>query len=113
MRLRNAGDHSFFSWRFEMKESIFKAYAKKRILERLSEHDIDYIEPVGPRSMPDMFILGPKYWAGLEFKVSEDAPHQPNQDYHVERLNNKGFAMFVYPENLEVVLDELENLFSS
>ena len=96
-----------------MKESKFKEQAKKRIFNRLLGVDIDYIEPTGPRSFPDIVILGPRYWAALEFKQSEDASHQPNQDYHVERLNNKGFAMFVFPENLEVVLDELEKLFAS
>lgn len=97
-----------------MRESRFKEYAKERIKLRLYKIELDYIEgKAADRSMPDLYILGPKYWAALEFKTSKDASHQPNQDYHVERLNKKGFAMFVYPENLEVVLDELERLFTS
>jgi hypothetical protein len=96
-----------------MLESKFKTYAKDRIRNRFLELDLDFVEPMFDRSMPDLYILGPKVWAALEFKRSEDAPHRPNQDYHIARLAMKGYASFVYPENLEVVLDELEILFTS
>jgi len=65
------------------------------------------------RSMPDLILLGPNgKWAALEFKRSIDASHRPNQDFHVNRLNDKGFARFVYPETAEEVLRELEALFT-
>ena len=47
----------------------------------------------------------------LEVKVRATAKHQPNQDYHVEQLNKMSYAAFVYPENKEDVLNELERSF--
>ena len=98
-----------------MLESEFKNLVKNSIRDRFPNLDLDFIDTnsYNFRSMADLIILGPFVWAALEFKRSEDAPHQPNQDYHISRLNKKGYATFVFPENLEEVLDELENLFSS
>ena len=97
-----------------MLEATFKIKVKERILSRFPNLDLDFIDvdPQNHRSMIDLIVLGPDVWAALEVKRSEDASHRPNQDYHVNRLNEKGFAAFVYPENLEEVIDELENLFS-
>ena len=95
-----------------MLESQFKKQVKKRIKERFSNLDLDFVIGIN-RSDPDLFVLGPFVWAALEFKRSEDAPHRPNQNYHISRLNKKGYASFVFPENLEEVLDELEVLFLS
>jgi hypothetical protein len=95
-----------------MLESKFKVYAKRRIRDRFPELDLDFVEPMFDRSRPDLYILGPMVWAALEFKQSENASHRPNQDYHIARLKMKGYASFVYPENFEEVLDELEVLFT-
>ena len=97
-----------------MLESEFKQHVKDCIIHRLRYVDLDFIETnTYTRSLPDLFIIGPNLWAALECKRSEDAPHRPNQDYHISRLNKKGYASFVFPENLEEVLDELEILFAS
>ena len=97
-----------------MLEREFKRQAISRIRGRFPKLDLDFIDtkPFN-RSMPDTFIIGPFVWAALEFKRSKDAPHRPNQDYHILRLNKKGYATFVYPENLEEVLNDLEVLFLS
>lgn len=95
-----------------MLESDFKKQAKNAILYKFSNLDLDFIEP-SDRSMPDLFIIGPQVWAALEFKRSEDAPHRPNQGYHISRLNKKGYARFVFPENLREVVNDLEVLFLS
>ncbi|MCK4824982.1 hypothetical protein KA005_55040 [bacterium] len=104
-----------------MLESQFKREAKQRIRERFPNLDLDFINGTN-RSMPDTFILGPWSWAALEFKRSglaaqqpaaqQPAAQQPNQNYHIQRLNRKGYASFVFPENLEEVLDDLEAVFS-
>lgn len=91
---------------------------KKRFLleleERLGYLDLDFITPSSnSRSLPDIFVIGPSYWAALEFKRKATANHQPNQDWHIDRFNEKGYAKFVEPGNAEEVLDELERLFSS
>ncbi len=96
-----------------MLESKFKKSFLQRVRARL-QIDLDIISPdTMMRDYPDTFILGPDRWAALEFKRERNAAHQPNQDYHVARLNRKSFARFVYPENAEEVLDDLEELFTS
>ncbi len=95
-------------------ESDFIKDFKSELQKRTRGIDLDYIKYRSIRSTPDFVILGPNFtWAALEFKTSKDAHRQPNQEYHVNRMNEKGFARFVYPENAEEVLDELEELFAS
>lgn len=59
----------------------------------------------------DLTILFGKKWATLECKDSVDAPHQPNQDYYVTKMDNMSFSRFIYPENEQEVLDELQKAF--
>lgn len=105
-----------------MLESKFKKETIERIKKRFRDLDLDFIDTHN-RSMPDIFVIGPWSWAALEFKRSKLAAQQaqqPNQirefadqEYHIIRLNRKGYAAFVFPENLEEVLDDLEGVFSS
>lgn len=96
-----------------MKESKFKKQFQSKLEERTKGIDLDFFNWQGSRSRPDMIILGTNVWATLEFKRSKNASAQPNQDYHIDRLAKKGYARFVYPENEEEVLDDLEELFTS
>lgn len=64
--------------------------------------DSSYIQGI-----PDLLVLYESKWAVLECKKSARASRQPNQEYYVERMDNMSFARFVYPENVEEVLDEL------
>lgn len=63
------------------------------------------------QGIPDMLVLYKNKYAFLENKKSANAPHQPNQDYYVDKLNNMSFARFVYPENKDNVLEELDLYF--
>lgn len=91
-----------------MKESKFQKELIKEIKNRLPgavilKNDAHYIQGI-----PDLTILYKKRWALLECKKSKNANHQPNQDYYVEKLNDMSFSSFIFPENKEEVLDEME-----
>lgn len=71
------------------------------------KNDSSYLQGI-----PDLIFLYNDHWAALECKRSKKAPHRPNQDYYVEKMNNMSFSRFVYPENKEEVLNELEQSFA-
>ena len=63
------------------------------------------------QGLPDLTILYQDKWALLECKESKTAKHQPNQDYYVERANSMSFSRFIYPENKQEVLNDLQQAF--
>lgn len=64
------------------------------------------------QGIPDLTILYHDRWALLEVKPHKGARLQPNQRYYVELLSDMSFAAFIYPENEEEVLDDLQRAFS-
>jgi len=71
------------------------------------KNDTDY-----QQGIPDLLILHNGDWAMLEVKVRENAPEQPNQHHWVQLLNDMSYAAFIYPENEEAVLNDLQLLFT-
>lgn len=65
------------------------------------------------QGIPDLLVLHGKNWAALECKKSKDAIRQPNQEFYVEKMNKMSFSRFIYPENKEDVLNELQQAFKS
>lgn len=68
------------------------------------------------QGIPDLLILYKKKWALLECKKSEKEylrNKQPNQEYYVDLLNRLSFSSFIFPENKEAVLNELQQSFQS
>ena len=70
------------------------------------KNDSNYIQGI-----QDLTILFEDKWALLECKKSATAKHQPNQDYYVNKADNMSFSRFIYPENKEEVLNELQQTF--
>ena len=65
------------------------------------------------QGIPDLLVLYRDKWAVLEVKRSRNAKHQPNQDHYVKHMDEMSFSRFIYPENSEEVLDELQQAFQS
>lgn len=91
-----------------MLESVYQARLIKKLRELfpgcvILKNDSGYMQGV-----PDLTILYRKKWALLEVKTHAGAAQQPNQEWYVERLNELSFAAFIYPENEEEVIRELQ-----
>ena len=72
------------------------------------KNDSSYIQ-----GFPDLTLLYKDKWAVLEVKRSRNAKHRPNQDHYVKHMDGMSFSRFIYPENKEEVLDELQQAFQS
>lgn len=70
------------------------------------KNDPNYIQ-----GFPDLTVFYKDKWAVLECKKEANAKKQPNQDYYVGMLNEMSFSSFIYPENKEEVLYELQQAF--
>lgn len=94
-----------------MKESEFQ----KKLIDELEILFLDCIilknDPSYIQGIPDLAIFYNNMWAMLECKKSVDAPAQPNQPYYVKKCNRMSFARFIYPENKDSVIKELQYFF--
>ncbi len=96
-----------------MLENNFQKKIKKEIKERFPGCYIYKTDSQQIQGSPDLLILHKDKWAALEVKKSENAPHRPNQDYRVRQMNEMSYASFIFPENKEKVLNDLERLFKA
>lgn len=95
------------------KENKFQSSLIKEIKEMFPgcmvlKNDSSYYQGI-----PDLLVLYRDRWAMLECKRNRNARHQPNQDHYIKKFGEMSFASFIFPENKEEVLDELQQAFQS
>ena len=93
-------------------ERDFQASLIKEIKSRFQDCIVMKNDSAYIQGIPDLLILHKNTWASLEVKKSEKANKQPNQEYYVNRMNDMSFSRFIYPENKDEVLDELNQAFN-
>lgn len=68
-------------------------------------------DPANLQGVPDLLVLFGSRWAMLEVKLSGRADVQPNQEYYIHEFGRMSFASFVFPENENQVLHDLQLAF--
>ena len=96
-----------------MLENKFKTNLIKEIEKRFPGSYVFHLDPTERQGVPDLLILDKNKWAALEGKKNKNASHRPNQDYYVKTMNEMSYASFIYPENKEDVLNEIQQAFES
>ncbi|MCD8373256.1 MAG: hypothetical protein LUD27_08165 [Clostridia bacterium] len=96
-----------------MLENKFKTKLINELYNLFPGCFIFHLNPNEYQGLPDLLILYKDKWAALEGKKCKTSSHRPNQDYYVELLNKMSYAAFIYPENKEEILNELQQTFKS
>lgn len=96
-----------------MKESKFQKEVKEELKKRFPGCIVIKNDPSSLQGIPDLSVFYEEHWGMLECKNDPEAPHQPNQDYWVDRLNDMSFAAFINPINREEVLNDMERSFKN
>lgn len=92
-----------------MTEAQYQAKLIRKIKRRIPGCVVIKNDPNYQQGFPDWTIFcGPK-WGTLEIKRERRSSTQPNQEYFVSMLNDMGFSAFIFPENEEEVLREMEH----
>lgn len=95
-------------------ESSFQPKLITRLERMFPDCEIHKLDAGYKQGIPDLLILWGTQWAILECKRGPDeaADPEPNQAWYVERFNRMSFSAFIYPENMEEVLYDLQRAFS-
>ena len=96
-----------------MLENAYQAKIIKKIKALLPGAMVLKLDSGYMSGIPDLIILYGKRWAALEVKRSAKASKRPNQDYFVNKMNLMSFARFIFPENEEDILNELQSALKS
>lgn len=95
------------------RESQYQSELTKRICRRFPGAVVLKQDANLRQGIPDLLVLWRWCWAALEVKISAAADQQPNQEFYVSQLDEMSFSAFIYPENEEAVLNELQQEFES
>lgn len=99
-------------------EGNFKSKLIQKLEKKYPDFIITKLEADLKNGIPDIVIFGDKNrWATLEAKkskeeVTKSRPNKRAQDYYVSKMGKMGYSSYVYPENEEEVLSELEDYFA-
>ena len=93
------------------KESQFQASLKKKLYEMFPGCIVMKNDPTYIQGIPDLTVLWNDKWALLECKRESEASKRPNQQFYVNKGRQMSFAAFIYPENEEEVLHDLQQAF--
>lgn len=93
------------------KENRFQSNLKKELKEMFPGCIVTKLDSGDIQGIPDLLILYKNKWATLENKRYSKATHRPNQDYYVDKMNRMSFSRFIYPENKDKVLSDLQKFF--
>lgn len=96
-----------------MRESAYQTKLIKKLNRMFPGCIILKNNPQQIQGIPDLVILFKNCWAALEIKKSSTAESRPNQKYYVEQMQEMSFASFIYPENEDEVLNELQLAFGA
>lgn len=91
-----------------MAESSFQAKLRKRIEKEIPESVTTKNDPNDRQGFPDLTVSYKDRVAYLECKDYKDAPVRKNQKYWIDYFSQFTYATFVYPENVEEVMDALQ-----
>lgn len=97
----------------EMLESGFQTRLIQELKKRFNGCIVMKNDPSYIQGIPDLLVLYKNKWAALECKKNAAAKKRPNQEYYVDLMNRMSFSKFIYPENKEEVLHELQQSFES
>ena len=91
-------------------ESTFEGKLNRRLERMFPGCVILKLDAGNQQGIPDRLILWNEHWAILEVKRGPDeaAKPEPNQTWWVNRLDEMSFSAFIYPENMEEVLHDLQ-----
>lgn len=70
-------------------------------------------DPSFLQGIPDLLILWKNKWAALECKDSQGALRTASQMHYVRVMSGMSFAAFIYPENKDTILDDLQLTFTA
>ena len=94
-----------------MLENEFQSKLIKEIKHRFPGCIVLKNDPTYIQGIPDLIILHNDKWGALECKKNSKASKRPNQEYYIGIMNQISFARFIYPENKDEVLHDLEHHF--
>ena len=95
------------------KESKFQNSLIADLKKRFSGCIVFKTDPTYIQGFPDLIMLYDEFWVAFECKRDISAPLRSNQAFYVNKLNAMSHAYFVYPENKEAVLNELQRAFEA